>query len=87
MLQSYIVQSISIFIQLLIFAIFVRVILSWLKVPPRGFLFNIIVEATEPILGLFRRLIPPIGGVLDISPILAFFALDILRSILIGFLT
>jgi len=87
MVQAYLAQFISILTQLLIFAIFARVVLSWLRVSPRGVLFSIIVESTEPILGLFRRLIPPIGGVLDISPILAFFVLDILRSILVGFLT
>lgn len=87
MVQAYLAQFVSILTQLLIFAIFARVVLSWLRVPPRGFLFSILIESTEPILGLFRRLIPPIGGVLDISPILAFFALDVLRSLIVGFLT
>lgn len=86
MLQSYLATFISLFIQLLIFAIFARVIFSWLRIPPRGFLFHVIMESTEPILRVFRRVIPPIGGVLDLSPIFAFFALDILRSFLLRLL-
>lgn len=86
MFQAYLSQFISIFTQILIFAIFARVILSWLRVPPRGFLFVIIVESTEPILKVFRKLIPPIGGILDLSPLFAFLALDLLRSIILRFL-
>lgn len=86
MLQTYIGNFISIFTQILIFAIFARVILSWLRVPPRGFIFVVIVETTEPILNIFRRLIPPLGGVLDISPVLAFLALNLLRNLLLRIL-
>lgn len=86
MFQQYLAYFINIFTQILIFAIFARVILSWLRVPPRGTLFVILMEVTEPILGLFRRLIPPLGGVLDLSPIFAFLALDVLRSILLSLL-
>jgi uncharacterized protein YggT (Ycf19 family) len=39
---------------------------------------------TDPYLNLFRRLLPPLGGVLDISPILGFFALRIAEMILLG---
>jgi uncharacterized protein YggT (Ycf19 family) len=86
MFQSYLAEFISIFTQILIFAIFARVVLSWLRVPPRGFLFVLIVESTEPILSTFRKIIPPIGGVLDLSPLFAFLALDLLRSLLLRLL-
>lgn len=83
MFQSYLAQFISILTNILIFAIFARVILSWLRVAPRGWLFTVVVESTEPILRVFRKVIPPIGGVLDLSPLFAFLALDLLRSILL----
>ncbi len=41
---------------------------------------------TDPYLGLFRRLIPPVGGVLDLSPLLAFFALRLLEGLILGVL-
>lgn len=87
MFQSYLKQFVEIFTQILIFAIFARVILSWMRVAPRGFLFNVIIESTEPILRVFRRVIPPLGGVLDLSPLLAFLALDIIRGLLLGLLS
>ena len=34
----------------------------------------------DPYLNLFRGIIPPIGGTLDLSPILAFFALNIFTN-------
>lgn len=86
MVQVYLIQFVSILTQILIFAIFARVVLSWLRVTPRGFLFVVLVESTEPILNIFRRLVPPLGGILDLSPLLAFLALDILRSIVIRLL-
>lgn len=86
MLQTYLAYFVSVFTQILIFAIFARVVLSWLRVPPRGFFFAVIVESTEPLLGIFRRIIPPIGGMLDLSPLFAFLALDLIRSILLRLL-
>lgn len=84
MFQQYLAYFVNILTQILIFAVFARVVLSWLRVPPRGTLFVVLIEVTEPILSLFRRLIPPLGGILDLSPIFAFLALDLLRSLLLS---
>lgn len=40
---------------------------------------------TDPYLNIFRRLIPPIGGALDLSPMLAFFVLQLLERMILGF--
>jgi uncharacterized protein YggT (Ycf19 family) len=37
----------------------------------------------DPYLNFFRRFIPPIGGVMDISPIVAFFTLNLLEKIVL----
>ena len=71
----------------LIFLILViTILLSWF---PRINWYNEPFKSmrafSEIFLGPFRRLIPPIGMV-DISPIIAFFALEILRRILVGLL-
>ncbi len=65
---------------------FARIILSWFPVEPGsgiatvyGFLYSI----TEPVLGPIRRVIPPLGmgGMgLDLSPLVVFFGISILRS-------
>jgi YggT family protein len=41
---------------------------------------------TDPFLNIFRGIIPPIGGVLDISPILAIILLQILQGFVVGFI-
>lgn len=37
---------------------------------------------TDPYLNLFRGIIPPIGGTLDLSPILAFVTLNVSSALL-----
>lgn len=58
----------------------IRIFLTWIPnidwyLQPFAFLRSI----TDPFLNIFRGVIPPIGGMLDISPIIAFFALQILQ--------
>jgi YggT family protein len=63
------------------FAIFIRIILSWVSPGTYNPATAIIANLTDPILRPFRRLIPPVGG-FDISPIFAIILLGAL-SILV----
>ncbi|MBV9925625.1 MAG: YggT family protein [Acidobacteria bacterium] len=58
--------------------IFVRIVISW-GVSPHNRLLHFLIRATEPLLGPFRRVIPPIGF-MDISPIVVLFLLDLLQK-------
>ncbi|WP_246131974.1 YggT family protein [Paenibacillus hemerocallicola] len=51
------------------------VLLSWLPNARDSFIGEILGKLVEPYLSLFRRFIPPIGGMIDISPIVALIAL------------
>ena len=71
--------------------IFVYILMSWVQLPYNvwiGRLRTFLHDTVEPYLGLFRRIIPPIGG-LDLSPIVALIVLQlayrVLTSILSGF--
>lgn len=64
--------------------LFVRIISSWFPDWQGHHLFRFVAFYTDPYLNLFRRILPPLGGVLDISPILAFFVLRILEMIILG---
>ncbi|WP_337098637.1 YggT family protein [Paenibacillus sp. YIM B09110] len=57
------------------FLIIGYVLLSWLPNARESFIGVFLGKVVEPYLGIFRRFIPPIGGMLDISPIVAIFAL------------
>ncbi len=56
--------------------LFIRVIGSWFPSFARHPFMHFINRMTEPYLGLFRRIVPPIGGVLDLSPLIGFFLLQ-----------
>ncbi len=57
------------------FMIIGYVLLSWLPNARESFIGVFLGKLVEPYLGIFRRFIPPIGGMLDLSPIIAVFAL------------
>lgn len=81
---------IQIIFDLVSFAIIVRVLISILSMGVNlsrfhGFV-RIVHDVTDPILRLFQKILPPIGGVLDLSPMIAIFALDILKNIILHFL-
>lgn len=50
------------------------VLLSWLPNVRESFIGELLGKLVEPYLTPFRKIIPPIGGMLDISPIIALFA-------------
>ncbi len=68
--------------QLLYIALIVRVIISWIQVNPNNEIVRLIVQITDPLIIPIRRVLPPMNIGLDISPIIAFFALGFIRKLL-----
>ena len=62
-------------------AIVVRVISSWLPMSPYSGWIRWSYALSEPILAPLRRILPNFGG-LDLTPILAYFLLNIIESLL-----
>lgn len=56
------------------------VLLSWLPNVRGSAVGEMLGKVVEPYLRPFRRIIPPIGGMIDISPIIAFIALIFVRD-------
>ncbi len=75
------VQLIDICFLIYMSMLFIRVLSSWVPEIQQHQIFRFISFYTDPYLNFFRRLIPPLG-MLDISPIVAFFSLQILENIL-----
>lgn len=66
--------------------IFVYVMLSWFPTD-RGILADInavLGRVCDPYLDLFRKFIPPIGGMVDVSPIAALLVLQFGVRVLVG---
>lgn len=52
------------------------ILLSWIPSARDSFIGELLGKFIEPYLAPFRKVIPPIGGMLDISPIVALIALS-----------
>lgn len=64
--------------------IFVYVLLSWIP-SKSGWVYDIdraLGKICDPYLNIFKKFIPPIGGMLDISPIIAIIALQLVIRLL-----
>lgn len=63
--------------------IIARALISWVSPDPYNPVVSFLYMVTEPILRPARRLIPPIGGTIDISPIVVLILLMFLRQALV----
>lgn len=63
--------------------IIARVFGSWFPTFTHTQLGRFLIFCTEPYLKIFRRIIPPIGGMIDLSPLAAFFTLQVMEWLLL----
>jgi YggT family protein len=71
--------------ELLRLALIVRVVSSWIRVSPHSRWVRWSFTLTEPILRPLRGMIPPLG-MMDVTPIVAYFALRILEYLVMSLL-
>ncbi|MBW4574756.1 MAG: YggT family protein [Aphanothece sp. CMT-3BRIN-NPC111] len=75
-------NSLYYFLQIYIILLVIRILLTWFPtVNWMNQLASALSPVTDPYLDLFRSFIPPLGGTLDISPILALFLLQFVASL------
>lgn len=78
--ESFILKAASIYS----YVIIAYVLMSWIPNARTSFIGVFIGKVVEPYLSPFRRIIPPIGGMIDISPIVSLFALNFVAQGLIA---
>jgi YggT family protein len=83
--QTYIAALFTVYIII----IFIRILLSFIPMAPgsraaRAF-WDFIHQTTDWYLGVFRRMIPPLG-MFDLSPMVAIIVLYIVRSLVLSLL-
>jgi YggT family protein len=76
-----IVTFIQLALQILIFAIFARSLLTWFPVDRNGPVFQVLNGITEPILDPLRKVVPTVGA-LDLTPMVAILLLLFISSAL-----
>jgi YggT family protein len=69
-------SGLSSFLSLYQISLTVRILLTWFPSPPQ-FIVEPLATVCDPYLNLFRGIIPPLGGTVDLSPILAFIVLNL----------
>lgn len=77
---GYVLHGLLSFYSLLIF---IRIIFAWGMVSYSNRLMRFLVNATEPLLGPLRRIVPPVGRI-DISPIVAFIMVWLFQAAVAG---
>ena len=76
---------VSLLFNVVFFVIVIRIILSWVNPDPDNEIVRIIYRISDPILAPFRKLPLQMGGI-DLSPIVAFVVLSVLRSFIVNIL-
>ena len=64
--------------------IVIYVLMSWLPLKNGvvANLYDIFAKICDPYLNLFKKIMPPIGGVVDITPIFAIIALELVMRVI-----
>lgn len=82
--MNEVLRLIALILQIMVFAIFARAILSWFVPAHSGnALVNVLIQITEPILAPFRRIIPQFG-MMDLSPLVAIIVLQVISRVLLA---
>ncbi|MCZ7661698.1 MAG: YggT family protein [Thermoleophilia bacterium] len=89
-MSSTVLRFVLALIQVYYWLIIARVLLSWIPLPENDLvrsLYRLLYDATEPYLGLFRRVLPSFGrgGMgIDFSPLLAIMVLILIERFVRG---
>ncbi len=73
----------SLFLKVFFFALIISVILSWVAPGTHNPAAELVNQICEPLLAPIRRILPNLGG-LDLSPIFAFIALNLIDMLVIN---
>lgn len=88
--MTTLIQALATVIDMLLnvysFLIIGRAIISWVSPDPYNPIVNFLNTVTEPVMKHARKIIPPIGGTIDISPIVVLVVIHIVRIVINQFL-
>ncbi|MEC4746893.1 YggT family protein [Methylomicrobium sp. Wu6] len=77
-----IMELVNLLFNVFIFAIIAQALLSWINPGRFDAASSILYSLTEPLLNIFRRIIPDLGGI-DLSPLAALLFMQVARMIIL----
>jgi YggT family protein len=81
--MNELIGILSLLLQVYSYILLARALVSWIpNLDPYNPIVQFLYQITEPVLEPIRRLIPPVGGMIDISMLVAFFGIIILQQLL-----
>lgn len=90
-MTTLLTNAVNVFFRLLYILIIIRVFMSWVPNLRYTIIGNFIATLTDPILGPVKRMMDksPLGGgmMIDFSPVIALFILDIIQMIILGIIS
>jgi len=81
-LLQAIAQILDMALGIYVWVIIIRALITWVNPDPYNPVVRFLYKATEPVLYRIRRFVPSIGG-MDISPIIAIFAIYFIQKFFI----
>lgn len=76
-------QILNIGLEIYFWILIVRALISWVNPDPYNPIVRFLYQATEPVLGRIRRVLPMMGG-LDLSPLIAILAIMFIRRFVVA---
>lgn len=77
-------QVLDMLLTIYMYLIIIRALASWFSPDPYNPLFQFLIRITEPVLGYIRRYLPARFGMMDLSPIIAIFAIILIKGIVVN---
>lgn len=82
-INPYVAQFTNTFIQMLIWAVILRSLVSWFPIDQSSSLYQMLYRATEPIIDPIRKVMPQ-TGMIDLSPLGAILMLIVMSQLVVG---
>ena len=82
--MSYISGILNLLFTVLSIAVIARALLSWFDPTMRFPISQLLVDLTEPIIAPIRRIVPPLGGMIDLSPLVALVLLQVIERVIMS---
>ena len=77
-----VIKFVVLMLQIYMYIMIARALISWVNPDPYNPIVQFLRMATDPVLRFLRRYIPPIGGMMDFTPLIVVFVIYLITEFL-----